>query len=246
MLPDSLRIGAVNHANVRPLTIAIPRPVETATPRELAQRFRQGDLDVALLPIAAAWESPGTRIVEGFGISSHGKVLSVIVRSHVPLEKLESVSPNPSSRSSNLLLECLTSQDQLLPGRSIRIDPDSEQAELIMADEALHWIESGPDPASYIDLGEAWARWQQLPFVYAAWLIRPGLAETAQVAEALRRHAAEGISQLPQILATSTFSSLGREYFTKSIHYTLRAQEKKGLEAFVRLVAPPETELVFV
>lgn len=53
-------------------------------PSILAKQLQQGEIDMALLPVAAISTVPGARIVSDYGIAADGDVASVAIFSHVP------------------------------------------------------------------------------------------------------------------------------------------------------------------
>ena len=118
MTGAKLRVAAVRYLNARPLFDGLDREPEPeaagngaaarlarvafdlALPSEVARRVAEDEADVALMPIAAAATIGDLRIVRGCAIGARGKVRSVVLASDRPLEELESVALDLSSKTS--------------------------------------------------------------------------------------------------------------------------------------------------
>jgi predicted solute-binding protein len=118
---------------------------------------------------------------------------------------------------------------------------DAADAALVIGDVALY-LEGQPD-LGRLDLGQAWTASTGLPFVYAFWAGRPGVATRAD-AGALRAALRAGLEAVPQIAAAygargdssdAARRALNEEYLRSHIVYTLRDPERRGLREFYRL-----------
>jgi len=123
----------------------------------------------------------------------------------------------------------------------IDADPKSAttDAVLLIGDRAMHACLSS-HPFDY-DLGEAWTEWTDLPFVFAAWSVRPGV-ELGPVAAALHESKRLGLASVGAI-AEREAQRLGlgagycRRYLTNVIRYDLGPRELAGLRRFHELAA---------
>ena len=91
-------MGAVSYLNTKPLLYGIERSevmkdIEMSVnyPAEVARQLKEGSIDMALMPVAAMPDIPGSRIVSDYGIAADGDVASVCIYSQVPMEQIESV-----------------------------------------------------------------------------------------------------------------------------------------------------------
>ncbi len=113
-------------------------------------------------------------------------------------------------------------------------------AALVIGDNALFWR---PDDygAQKIDLGAAWTTMTGLPFVWAFWAGRAGVATPDHVRE-LQTARDRGVAQ-PDALARRACpddperQAIVTRYLQENLHYTLGADERAGIETFYRYAA---------
>ncbi len=112
-------------------------------PANVAGALQRGDIDLALLPIAAIPTIPGANIVSDYGIAADGNVASVCIFSMVPMEEIETVYLDYQSRTSvrlaQLLLEKLWKKTVVFkPATENYIDYiNGTTAGIIIGDRAL-------------------------------------------------------------------------------------------------------------
>src|SRR5436190_24165840 len=110
-MPTTLRVGAVNYLNTKPL---IERLTDFAPnvelsldlPSRLADRLAAGELDVGLIP-AVEFFRGGYTLVPNVAIGSRGPVLSVTLFSRVPWEAIRTVALDEGSRTSAALTQII-------------------------------------------------------------------------------------------------------------------------------------------
>ena len=217
----ALRFGAVPYLNARPLVEGL-RPLVLATPAELAWRFALGEVEVALLPVAAAEERALLR-VGTLGIAAEGPVDSVLLFLRCGIAAVKTVALDPASRTSAVLARLLL-EDAM--GLAPRYGGAPADAELVIGDRALV---RGATDEPRLDLAEEWTRWTGLPFVFAAWYgdaaAAPALEEAyARGRPALGRYAREAGLELP---ATAL-----ERYLRERIRYRIGPREEEGLALF--------------
>ena len=232
------RIGSVPYLNAAPLTRGL-RDVVMLPPSRLAPELHGGRLDAALLSITEAMEEGGHDVLDGLGILSRGPVFSVGVTHRVPLDEVSAIHLDPASRTSvNLLRVLLRSAGlapRLLPLAS-RADAASHEATLLIGNPAIEFRHAHPG-RPWWDLGEAWWRQEGLPFVFAAWVLRPGSSP------ALRRALSEsgrlGLAHLADVVreAEGFDEPFRRAYLGGHVQYVLDEAARRGVERFARLLA---------
>jgi cyclic dehypoxanthinyl futalosine synthase len=248
MTDARLRVAAVQYLNARPLFEGLDREpasarvaLDLALPSEVARRVAEDEADVALMPIAAAATIGDLRIVRGCAIGARGKVRSVVLASELPLEELESVALDLSSRTSVALARLIASR--LRGGKEPRwiglpaaraIDAiGGKTGAVVIGDPALT-IEG--KHRHVIDLGEAWLDWTGLPFVFAAWCGRAGAVDAADE-KVLFDAKLRGLAHRDAIadehaLRTGLDPASLRAYLRHAIRYDLDDVERAGLERF--------------
>lgn len=217
-----MRFGAVSYLNARPLLEGLA-PLVLATPAALADRHAKGEVDVALLPVAAG-EAMGLRRVGRLGIAAEGRVDSVLLFLRREISAVRTVALDPASRTSRALARLLLEGPLGLSPRYIGPPAD---AELLIGDAALARGATG-EPC--LDLAEEWTRWTGLPFVFAAWYGDPAAEPALEQAYARGRdrfahYAAEADLNLP--------ASVLERYLSDRIRYRLGPREEQGLAEFL-------------
>lgn len=153
------------------------------TPAGIADRARQGNLDVAIVSVTEVfdleeqWEPLGP-----YGIATRSRAQSVILFSRRPIESLDGypIYLTPASRTSVKLLSIICRQKYRHENLLFTHDPDRAEAWLWIGDEAIRRLRAESKPEFIYDLGEEWTEWQYLPFVFARWIIRRDLPESVK------------------------------------------------------------------
>lgn len=205
-------------------------------PAHLAAALRAGKVDVALIPVVDLLIASDLVALDGLGVASNGPVKSVLLKCNVPIDQIYTVARDPSSATSNALIEVLF---QFHFKRSIKMaeGPDAD-AWVMIGDRALC---SEPSVAGDIDLAEVWRSMTGLPFVFAVWAVRKDFKERDAVYEIVHKAYAEGkpfLSRIAQRYAkeygrTQTFWF---DYLSTSIHYVLDERDRAGMERFRQLL----------
>ena len=113
-MDSKIKVGAVSYLNTTPLLYGIQHSpvmndIELSVdyPAKLAEKLQSGEIDMALLPVAAIPTIPGAHVVANYGIAATGNVASVAIFSHVPMEEIETVYLDYQSRTSVRLAQVL-------------------------------------------------------------------------------------------------------------------------------------------
>jgi cyclic dehypoxanthinyl futalosine synthase len=243
-----LRVAAVGFLNARPLYEGLDREpasarmrLDCAAPSEVARRIAEDEADIALMPVAAAATIGDLRIVRGCAIGTRGAVRSVVIVAERPVEELEEIAVDLSSRTSVVLARLLLrarlgGREPKLFGASPRdalARIGGPRGALIIGDPALEVEGRFPH---VLDLGLAWREWTGLPFVFAAWCGRPGVL-TAEDERLLERAKIDGLARRHAIAAehaarTGLPEASLRAYLDEALRYDLGDDERRGLERF--------------
>jgi predicted solute-binding protein len=229
------RIGSVPYLNARPLVEGLRDRLTFLVPSRLASEFAAGRLDAALLPVYEAVSRDGATLVDGVAIAARGEVYSVFLAHREPLDALRRVALDPASHTSNNLLRCLFAEYLHLAPEFVAAPEDDSQARLLIGDAALDFRRTQRD-WSFLDLGAEWMRWTGLPFVFACWVLRDGLAEGALLAETLRDAKGRGLAARAEIAAEFPDPVFVEEYLTRFIRYELGEEERGAIALFAALL----------
>jgi chorismate dehydratase len=249
----SLRIGCVKYLNSRPLICAYDGPVIFDHPSVLAHMLHRGELDVALVPTFETLKHPTYDLVNDAAIACDGPVYSVILAYRGELKDVRSVALDPASLSSAHLLQVLLAEYH---GLRPNFGPDGD-ARLIIGNQAIDFRlqEEAVGGWKVMDLGEEWKRQTGLPFVFAMWAMRRGLAsEAPAVAHAFRQLKQAGCAKIEHLIATETFATaeIRRRYLTEFLRFDIEDAGRRAVAKYRELlakygfIADASTPLVFV
>jgi chorismate dehydratase len=180
---DTLRVGTVPFLVARPLDNGLEREhgIELVrdVPSRLVEALRAGELDVALVSSIELFRRPGYRYLDGLGVSGHAEVSSVQVFLRCALESVSRVALDPASRAARTLVRVLFAERRLAPtfiDVPFGADPRSIVADawLRIGDEALRETLAADAPPTF-NPSAAWRELTGLPFVFASWIVRPGV-----------------------------------------------------------------------
>jgi chorismate dehydratase len=225
--------------------------VVSVTPARMIEMMARGEIDVGMAPVAGVFEHPEWRIVGRSMIGSRGPVRSVVAISMDPPERWTLVHPDSHSRTSNALIQILLARrygvrpplgEPIPPGDWRPPErPAPGEAFLLIGTRALRWRDLWRAEGGHaLDLGEAWTAWTGLPFVYAVWAARPGVAADRWM-EAFENLKARNLGRLEEItrswpgLSDERLSpSEAREYLLTNIALDLDGAAIEGLLRFYR------------
>jgi len=245
-----LRLGAVSYLNTKPLvygldTIPEEFDVRFDVPAKCAELLHAGKVDLGLIPaIEYLRGAEDYWIVPGVAIASEGDVASVAVFSRKPIDQVETIALDLSSRTSVALTGILCRKRWGIAPAFTPTDPDltamleRADAALVIGDPAMA-IDAAARGLHKIDLGGEWNALTGLPFVYAMWTGRQGVAAPAQCA-ALRHAREQGEANLPRIADRVADGDAGQaeralRYLRDNLKYGLGEREAAGLRRFHEL-----------
>lgn len=244
-MADKIKVGAVSYLNTKPLLYGIERSevmnemeLILDYPAQLAKKLQDGEIDMALLPVAAMPGIDGARIVSDYGIASDGNVVSVAIFSQVPMDEIEVVYLDYQSRTSvrlaQLLLEKYWKKEVVFkPATEHYIEYiNDKSAGVIIGDRALRQLNN----FNYVyDLATAWKEYTGLDFVFAAWVANEELPES--FVKRFNEANAVGLQHLGEVIAENDFPYYDlHTYYTENIKYKLDEAKKAGLEKFLELI----------
>jgi chorismate dehydratase len=249
-MKPTIRIGAVNYLNTKPLIHHLPELAGDARlildlPSRLAEQLEAGELDVALIPVIEYFRNGTYSIVPNIAIASIGPVLSVTLFSRVPWPQIRRVALDVGSRTSAGLTEMLLRRRHSLEPEIIPLPMDAPaenidaDAVLLIGDRAMRACL--PGFAHAFDLGQEWHDWVGLPMVYAVWAVRAGV-NLGPVEGALHEAKRLGCLEAGQI-AHREAPGLGldagfcRRYLSNIIRFDLGPREQAGLLHYYLLAA---------
>jgi chorismate dehydratase len=259
-----LRISVVQYLNSVPLIWGMlhgrqqgKHELRFATPAHCADAVREGKADIGIIPVIEYHRIDHLQIIPGISIASKARVRSVLLLSEVPIEKIQSVAVDTSSRTSLAFLRILLGK---FYSRTVNLIPSAPRpndmlqhadAALVIGDPAFTYRGS----ARVYDLAAEWRKFTGLPFVFAFWAGHrdKNLSLHQKDFEESREF---GLAHVDDIAAEYALklnmeAAEVKVYLTENIDYSLDEENLGGLRLFFKLacetgIIPVEKELHFV
>ena len=215
-----LRVGSVPYLVGRPLDSGLEDEPGIdfgyAVPSALVEGLRAGTLDVALVSSIELFRRPGYGFLDGLAVAGDAGVSSVQVFLRRSVAEVRSVALDPASRTAATLTQIVwparrraaEDEGRLSAGerpRFVPLQPGDDpvrartDAYLVIGDEALRETYAPNAPPTF-NPSEHWARRTGLPFVFAVWIVRPGV-DLAPWTGAFLRARARGASRIEELAA---------------------------------------------
>ncbi len=227
-------------------------------PSLCAERLEAGTADLGIVPVVEAARQ-NLAILPGTGIACRGAVRSILLIAKTPIEKIQTLAADSSSRTSVQLARVILAHRYGATPVLERHEPDldsmlaTSDAALIIGDPALH-IDPSTLPYNVLDLGLEWWKLTSLPMVFAVWSGPAPLDATRFRESDFLDSYHQGALRLPEIAANECASrgiskQLALRYLTQHIVFELGAREYAGMKRFLELVsalpASPLAQLAF-
>jgi len=212
------------------------------TPAGCADAVREGKADIGIIPSIEYQRIDGLRVVRGVSIASNFEVKSVLLLSHVPVERVRTVAADNSSRTSVALARIFLEKFYRRQVEIRAADPEPDEmlkrsdSAVVIGDPALAY--RGPAAHVY-DLAAEWRKFTGVPFVFALWAGRGG-AVLEELGKDLRDSRDYGLAHIEEIAAECAPKYNMRPedvkvYLTHNIDYNLNEDHRQGLSLFYRL-----------
>lgn len=213
-------------------------------PARCAEMLQRGEVEAALIPSIEYQRLEEVLVVPGLAVAVKGAVRSVILLSKKPLEEVNSVALDLSSRTAAALTQIFFRHFQQREIEYRTFPPnlpemiEAADAALLIGDPAL--LANYHNTTLHItDWGALWMELTGLPFVFALWAVRqtavPRLAEVDFTA--VKREAAASLNRIIDESSNRLRLPYGyvEEYLTQCLHYDLDGECLEGLRRFYDL-----------
>jgi chorismate dehydratase len=243
---NPLRISAVSYLNTFPFVYGIKESgrlsdfeLSLEVPSQCAEKMKNGEADIALVPVAALPEIGDFHYISDYCIGAVGEVKTVLLLSKVPLDRITRIFLDFDSRTSVALVRVLARHhwhiapqwENLREGRAVA---DREIESLVAIGDKTFAIRHN-FPYVY-DLAEAWIGFSGLPFVFAAWVSRERMP--VRIIEQFTGALAYGVGRRRECIdyfrdrLPAYDDCLG--YLERNISYEFDARKKEGLGLFLK------------
>ena len=250
---ERVRVSIISYLNTAPLVWPLlrDRPPELefdfTVPSRCADDLAAGLVDVGIIPSIEYQRIPDLVVLAGPAIASRERVRSILLLSRKPLDQIQTVAADISSRTSvalaELVLRCRYGcRPEVRPAEP---DPSAMlaacDAAVVIGDPALHYSLAPLPGVTAVDLAAEWRTWTGLPFVFAFWAARRE-AGTPAMARLFADARDGGLAALDTIVPLEAArrrlpEPLVRDYLTRNIWFHLDADCLAGLDRFYALAA---------
>ena len=247
---SALRLGAVSYLNTKPLVYGLGAhadefDVRFDVPAKCAELLHENKVDLGLIP-AIEYLRGDYAIVPNISIASDGEVATVAVFTRKPMDQVATLALDLSSRTSVALTRVLCAKRWDIAPKFTPAEPDLEamlqkaDAALVIGDPAFE-IDPAKHDVTKVDLGAEWKALTGLPFVYAMWVGRPGVASPKHC-RLLEEARTLGVAHLDDIAgevggADALLVKRVLTYLRDNLRYSLGEGEIAGLRRFHELAA---------
>jgi chorismate dehydratase len=257
--PKLLRIGSVSYLNAKPLIYGLERArdleLDLAIPAKLIDGLSDGVYDVALLPAIDYQRMDGLRVVPSGGIGSDGTTLTVRIFSAVPIEQIRTLACDADSHTSVALARILLAERHQCAPEFIVKDSRAMagcDARLLIGDKVV--CEEPENMPFQLDLGEGWKALTGLPFLFAVWVARQGVA-LGDLPARLKQAREQGMQHIDEIIERHAIprgwpGEVARQYLTRNLQFEVGARQLEAMRLFhskaagLGLIASPAKPLV--
>ena len=247
-----LRVGTPPYLVARPLNEGLDREpgidLSLEVPARLIAGLREGSIDAALVSTIELFRRPGYRYLAGPAVTGTGFVASVQVFLEKALEEVRTVALDPASRAGRSLTRIVLPDHLRAMPEFIDVplgtDPSQVGADAWMAigDPALRTYLSPDSPPVFIPC-EAWVEATGLPYVFAVWIIRPGVELIDDQLRIFAEAQARGDAALEALSreASETWAlplEACRKYLAEECRFALGSELSASLAELQRRAAP--------
>ncbi len=241
-----VKISAVAYLNAAPLVYGLQHsPISESIDLSLdipavgAQKLLSGEVDVALIPVAAIPQTSDFNIVTDYCIGAVATVATVAVFAHQPLETLHTIYLDAHSRTSVQLVQLLAREYWHVKPN---FKPIENYAGIEQVKDGVGYLLIGdktfglPPKFSHVyDLAEAWIAHTSKPFVFAAWVARKGINDS--FITSLNNTLTFGVQHIDDVIGEMMQKYPGVDvahYLTQNISYPLNEAKRDGMRLFFR------------
>ncbi|MBI4854188.1 MAG: menaquinone biosynthesis protein [Acidobacteria bacterium] len=265
-----LKIAASTYLNSAPLIYSFLKGslkntcdfIGDAAPSRCADLLKENLVDIALIPVIEYQSIKEIHLIPDVAIAAKESVKSVILVTKCPINKINSVSLDTSSRTSATLVKIILEKFYQIKPFYLTSFPNlskmlsQSDAALIIGDPAIKIREENSSVYQIYDLAQEWRKFTKLPFVFACWGVnkrilwsdnQDGLINNLSSRLSSRgmvslfiKAKEEGLSTLEEIVKEYSKDleidpDLLLDYLTSNVNYDLDKENLLGLELFYNL-----------
>jgi chorismate dehydratase len=245
------RIGCVSYLNAKPLIFGLESDpdidLQLDVPSRLLDGLIQNRFDVALLPVIDYQRMDHLALLPAGGIGSEDETLTVRIFSKVPIPEIRTLSCDPDSHTSVALARIIleesfhirpeftntaTADAHLLIGDKVITESMQNENQITGSDSAFCIHHS----AFQLDLGSAWKKLTNLPFLFACWTARRD-TDLGNLPHRLLTARQRGLDNIETIIRRDALprgwpADIARKYLTDHLSYEVGPRQLESVRLF--------------
>lgn len=240
---DKVNVSIVSYLNAKPFLYGLQQSeiinsidFQEDIPSVCAQKLLTNQVDLGLVPVAIIPSLKNYHLVSDFCIGAQGKVASVMLYSHVPLQEIVSVILDYQSRTSVMLVQVLAKHLWKINPNWLAAESGFEQkitgatAGVVIGDRTFEL--SGLYSYSY-DLAEEWYKLTKLPFVFACWVSNKQLSQDFIIKfNTALQFGLDSRADVVTKMSLNNYKTDINYYLNENIKYNFDAPQKEALNLF--------------
>lgn len=238
-----LKVGIIDYLNIYPIYNHLKKcqfcEFIFNHPSTLNRLIKSGKIDISPSSSLEYLKNKDLYyLFDEFSISSRKKILSVILYSDIPIEKVDdntNIFLSPYSTTSNALIKIIFFEFfNKFPKFSQNNNSENMISKVIIGDEALKVYFS---KKRYVyDLAEIWYNFTKLPFVFGLWIgNKDSYLKKQELFKIFYKILKKAIRGYKIPLSYKDFSQEQIENYFENIDYNLNETHKKSLKLFENL-----------
>ena len=242
MVVVNAQITAVSYLNTIPFIYGLRHHAKLgadlllAPPADCYENFKEGKADIALMPVAMVPSLPDAEIITDYCIGASGPVRTVVLVSNTPISKVRRILLDPHSKTSVQLCGFLSQRLWKIAPEWVEMSdyavldsPTDGDAYLLIGDKVFD--NEGKFSYTY-DLAEEWQKATGMPFTFAVWVARKGVAY--EVRDALQEAFTFGVEHIYEAILESNYADreYAYDYLTRNIDFLFDIQKHNALKKF--------------
>lgn len=242
--PLNFHLGCVSYLNAKPLIYGLDSQpdvdLKLDVPAKLLDGLNTGRFDVALLPVIDYQRMGGLTFLTAGGIGSEDQTLTVRIFSKIPIENIRTLACDTESHTSVALARIILRESLGIRPEFVALNgAPTAEAQLLIGDKVICNAPAGMD--HQLDLGQAWKKLTNLPFLFACWTARK-LAPLGDLPERLAAAKQAGRSNIEKIIHDDGIRrgwpvDVARKYLTEHLQYDVGERQLQAVRLFYELAA---------
>jgi chorismate dehydratase len=241
-----MKISIVSYLNSKPFLYGLKHfqfpfyaEIQEDIPSVCAAKLLQSEADIGLIPAAVFPKLQQYQIISSYCIGAIGKVHSVCLYAHRPMNEIENIILDFHSRTSVMLTrvimyEYFKQKVNYIAGDSeIEKNIQGKTAGLIIGDRTFGLEKKYP---FVYDLSELWQSLTGLPFVFAVWAGKSNLSKD-QI-ELFNSALTMGINNKWKVIEQekNNYNIDVAQYLNQTIQYTFDSEKQKAMQLFLNKI----------